>query len=87
MKTIFNIPDEKAAKELRMFAPLGLAFSLISIVALGFLAVVGLAFSARALVLSLRKVNKEDPEMVRYRVMAVLGLVAGLLSMYLGLTA
>lgn len=79
MKTINNkIPTDKAQKELKQFAILGLVFSSVALFAVAFLGIVGAACSLRAVVLSSHEGNKSNPKRTQYKVMAIVGLVIGI---------
>lgn len=75
MKLLSHLPKDKAQKELRQFAILGLIFSIITLFIFGWLGAVGLAFSARALVLAKHDANKTNPQLNQYRWFAYSGLI------------
>ncbi len=82
MKTINDkLSKEKAQKEFKQFAILGLVASIISFLVFVWLGIVGLAFSARALLLSKHAGNQENPKLKQYRVMAVGGLILSVIDL------
>lgn len=84
MKTLNDkISNEKAQKELKQFATLGLVFSLVPLLIFGALGIVGLAFSARALILAGHPGNKENPKLKQYRAMAIAGIVLAIVGLTL----
>jgi hypothetical protein len=81
MKTpLNNLPKEKAQKELHQFAVLGLALSAVGLVIFAWIGIAGLAFSTRALVLSSHPGNAGNPKKKQYVIMAVAGVVLGILD-------
>ena len=84
MKTINDkLSNEKAQKELKHFATLGLIFAVVALVIFGFLGIVGLAFSARALILANHVGNKNNPKLKQYRLMAIAGVVISVVGLIL----
>ena len=81
MKLLSQLPNEKAQKELRQFAILGLVLSAIALFIFGFLGIAGLAFSARALVLISHKGNRDNPKLRQYRAMAIAGVIIGVIDL------
>ncbi len=81
MQTILSkLSNQKAQEELKKFATLSLVLSAISLIILWWLAIVGLAFGARALLLTYHKGNKNRKDLIKLRVMSILVIVLALIS-------
>lgn len=81
MKIPLNkLSKEKAQKELRQFAVLGLALSAVGLVIFAWIGIAGLAFSARALVLSSHPDTADLSKKKQYVIMAVAGVALGILD-------
>ena len=79
MRTINDkLSNEKAQKELKQFAALGLIFAVAALVIFGFLGIVGLAFSVRALILANHAGNKSNSKLKQYRLMAITGMIVSI---------
>ncbi|PLS82057.1 hypothetical protein CYG49_00275 [Candidatus Saccharibacteria bacterium] len=72
MKTINSkISDIKAKRELEQFSLAAIIFSLISMVIFWWLAIAGLIFAVRSLVLSVNVANKKRVTTTKYRIIAL----------------
>lgn len=81
MKTLLDkLTDEKAQKELRQFGLWGPVLSVISLLIFWWLAIPGLAFSVRALLLTWHKGNT-DNQKLKYRILGLAGIILSLTSM------
>lgn len=79
MQTILSkLSDEKATKEVRQFSIAGLVLSVISLFIFWWLAIAGIALSARGLLLTWHRANKLNA--TKYRVMSGIGLFIGILA-------
>ena len=83
MRSSASLPEEKIQKDFRQFAMIGLAAAIISLIAFGWLAIIGVAASARALVLFKRRDKVESVKLKRYRVMAISGLLLSVVDLIL----
>jgi hypothetical protein len=88
MKTINDkLSKEKAQKEFKQFAIWGLVASVVSLLIFGWLGIVGLAFSARALLLSKHAGNQENLKLKQYRAMAIGGVIISVIDLAVVLSA
>lgn len=80
MKTILTkLPDDKAKKEVKQFTYWGLALSAASLLIFWWLAIAGIAFCSRGLLLTWHKANRGRP--TKYGVLSALGVLLGLISL------
>jgi hypothetical protein len=81
-----KLTNEKAQKEFKQFSMLGLVFGAVSLIIFAWLAVLGLAFSARALILANHEGSKANPKRQQYKVMAIAGAALSVidLALYFG---
>jgi hypothetical protein len=78
MKTaIDRTPADKAAKHLMLFMIWGAVLSGIGLFIVPALGIAGLAFSARALLLTYHPSNLKDPHLSRKRALNIFAIVAG----------
>ena len=83
MKTaIDRTPADKAPKHLMQFMIWGGSLSGIGLFIVPAIGIAGLAFSARALLLSYHPANLKDPKLIQKRVVSVLGILAGLVDLW-----
>lgn len=76
MQTILSkLPDSKAKKEVKQFAILSLAVSAVSLIVFWWLAIPGLAFGGRALLLTYHKGNQDRKDLTRFRIISILAIV------------
>lgn len=79
MKTILTtIKDTDAQKQVKIFSTVGVTLSVVSLVAFWWLAIAGLAFSSRALLLTWHQAVKEKS--LVYRIINTTGALVGLVS-------
>jgi hypothetical protein len=84
MQTILTkLPNEKAAKELKQFAVAGVILSLVALFIFWFLAIMGVAFSFRALLLTFHKGNSKRPRLILFRIVSIFGLLLGIADLIL----
>lgn len=83
MKTALSrTPDEQARKQLVQFGIAGLTLSLLGVFALAWLGIAGLAFGARALLLSFHAGNANRKYTISYRVMSLASIAVGLFDLF-----
>ena len=80
-----TLSAEKAKKELKRFTIAAIVLSALGLFAFWFLGIVGLAFGARALVLSYHTANKKEKDTTGLRVLAILAIAIGLFDTIGGL--
>lgn len=68
-----NLNNEQAAKEFKLFSILGLACAIVALLVFWWLGIVGLAFSARALILARHPANNTESK--KFLIFAAVGLV------------
>jgi hypothetical protein len=78
MKTaIDRTPADKAPNHLKQFMIWGVALSGIGLFVVPALGIAGLAFSARALMLTFHPANRKDSKLTLKRAVSALGILAG----------
>ena len=70
-----STPDSKAVKELGLFAIASLVAAAVSMVVFWWLAIVGLGFGARAILISFHKANKGTQTTPVYRWLAITAVI------------
>jgi hypothetical protein len=75
-----TLPAEKAKKELKQYAIIGLVLSCIGLFVFWILGIIGLALSGRALVLTFHEAIKKENNVLKFRIIAVSGMILGLID-------
>lgn len=76
-----KLSKQQAQKELKQFSILGLVFGTVPLLIFGWIAIAGLAFSTRALILAKHTGNENNPKLGQYQTMAIAGLVLSVISL------
>lgn len=86
METVLTkVADEKAPHEMKRFTIIGCAVSIISLVIFWWLGIIGIAFCIRGLLLTWHKANTGSNKLLAFRVSAVIGILAGMISLVFGI--
>jgi hypothetical protein len=75
-----KLPNTKAQKELKQFLAAGYTCAIIAFFVFGFLSIIGIAFSARCLLLSRHEGNKNNPKIKQFQTASVLLLILSVLE-------
>jgi|GEM_PF-6144716 len=87
MSNTFNkLVDNKTHKEQRQFTIIACALSGVSLIFLWFLGIAGIALGARALMLSFQKADATHKNTAKYRIASIIAILAGIVSLFFGLT-
>jgi len=84
LKTILSkLSNEQAQKEIKQFTYASIVSSLVSLVIFWWLAMVGIFFGIRGLMLTWHKGNADDKNLIIYRIISISGIIIGIVSWYL----
>jgi hypothetical protein len=81
MKTILSkLSNEKAQEEVKQFSIAALVCGALSLLIFWWLGFVAVGFGARSLLLTRHSGNKDSPKRAQYRIMSLVAIATGLIS-------